>query len=380
MDKSRSLIMVDRVGRFADWYVVGYRTPIFPYRRDDPPQGFTSAILETLFHATASFAGIARIRNLLFGNTLNPALLRSDHVIRLLEGKDGLRDAIPMANIVYVDCACNSALAALLLLGPPPSYEEIDVYIGFEDLAVSHETLTGIVVEWPGFDHLGDMCRYISVKYGITLDNARAYIHAQAQLVAKGVPDHILPISLDGRTVATDAFDAGRTVEKSKSAEDLGRPPYVSRFARGGTVLISTRDPDLAASHRGLEIKAAHCLSAGKRYADPGFIVECVSAALANAGVRWPQVRFLELYDGCLTLTLASIKQLEAHVASSLMSRVNLLGNAIIRGNPVAAIGGLMISNAETLLYNTFPSEDAHAVIIGYSAGTAIAMVVTACQ
>lgn len=361
------------------WFVIGFRTPFFHYHSGHHPELDLPPLLRPLFSVAAEFAESKQCRNVIIGNCFSPQPTKA---VRFLENLSGgptvLRAAVSRATIACIEGACLTSLSAPLVAGPPPR-DQIDFYFGFEDLSVSRSALVNHGAGWPGFPRASDLCRQVSGRYGVTVQDARGYIGQQAQRARAAVPDHVVPIAIGAQSPMSDYAPLERLVAKCASADRIDREPFLARFARGGTVLISTTDPELAARHHGLRIMASCSLSFTGNSADLWFIDECASLALSRAGLTWSDVQFIELYDGYLAVALAALQNIERRARCSFASKVNLLGSAIVRGDPVAAVGGLLITNAETLLYCTGLSWYAVGLIIAYSAGTAVSLVVSGC-
>lgn len=371
--------MAGELAARSDWFVVGFRTPFFRYHSADTADLGLAAILQALLRAAEPLAQGRALRNVLIGNAFSPQPIKS---VRFLEhlrtAPSTIRNAASRATVACVEGACLSSLNALLLAGAPPT-EQIDLYVGFEDLSVSRRALVSHGAGWPGCPTAGEMCRQVSASYGITLDEARKYVSSQVARASAATLDHIVPVSVNGKPVASDVTEGSELIIKSQSADQFEMLPFMARFSKGGTVLISTADRELAKRHQGLRILASCSLSTVDASVNAEFIVECAMLALSRAGLSWSEAGFIELYDGYVALTLAALQRIEHRAGSRLDSRLNLLGGAVVRGDPVAAVGGLMITNAETLLYRGKPRLHQTCLIVGYSAGSAVSLVVSPC-
>ena len=77
-------------------------------------------------------------------------------------------------------------------------------------------------------------------------------------------------------------------------------------------------------------------------------VLESVKYLIKALGISWDEIAVYEVYDGFLTVTLAAIKDLEKQYNLDLSEKINPLDNAILRGDPVSAVGILMLTNITT--------------------------------
>ncbi|MEN3045228.1 MAG: hypothetical protein ABDH37_08485 [Candidatus Hydrothermales bacterium] len=366
------------------FYVIAYRTPLWRVKELSVSNVKYDHILSPVLQFLENFTSLdLQVRQMLFSNCFSQEMIRSYSFRRILCNYPNISNRLRTANICYIDNSCLSAFTGLLLsYSYTLGVKEIDIYIGYEDLGCGREQLLNAAKTSPEQLKVEDICREIAKKYSISHDMAQKYIKEQVKIKNNSfeiIFSHILDNyhNTNKTSTAVDTLDTENLIQETNFKTDLGHPPYLARFSKGAGVIICTSDLELAKQYNGLCVHSIACYSNIGNPIENSHILQSMELALSKANLSWHDISAFEIYDGFLVLTLSVIKVLQSKLKLKAFERINILGNAIVRGDPVSAVGILMLTNAESAFNSNMIPNNAYMLITGYSTTIAISLVVS---
>lgn len=217
----------------------------------------------------------------------------------------------------------------------------------------------GLVKEYPqALISMGETAENVARRYQVTRGEQEAFAvrshgKAAAAQAAGKLADEIVPVSVNGRTVAQDGC-----IRPDTSAEGLaGLKPA---FRADGTVTAGTSSPLtdgatalLVCSAEYAQRHGLKALARVKSIAVAGCApevmgmgpVEASRKALARAGIAAKDLDVVELNEAFASQALACMRELGLDEA-----KVNLDGGAIALGHPLGATGARITGKAAALL------------------------------
>ena len=217
----------------------------------------------------------------------------------------------------------------------------------------------GLVKDYPqALVSMGETAENVARRYQVTRPDQEAFAlrsHAKAAAAQEAgrLKDEIVPVQVNGKTVAQDGC-----IRPDTSAEGLaGLKPA---FREGGTVTAGTSSPLTDGATAVLVCSADYAKRHGltplarvKSIAVAGCApevmgmgpVEATRKALARAGIAARDLDVIELNEAFASQALACMRELGLDEA-----KVNLDGGAIALGHPLGATGARITGKAAQLL------------------------------
>ena len=326
--------------------------------------GLASFVIKEL----ASRAGRPGIDEVIMGNVLSAGI-----------GQNPARQAAMAAGLPYgvsavtVNMVCASGLMAVAMAFDRLRLHEADVIIAggmesmtnapflLKDMRKGRRTGDAVAIDsmvcdglWDCYydAHMGSLCELTAGRYGIMRQEQDAFAlwsHKKAQRAEStgAFKDEMVPVQVDGETVATDEtirWDTSigkikrlRPVFKEHGAITAGNAPGLNDGA--AALLLTTAG---YAERKGLK-PIAEIIAYSTGHVDPKWYtvapVKSVRKLLAKTGLKMEDFDLVEENEAFAAQTLAVIKELSLD-----RGRVNVNGGAIALGHPIGASGARILT------------------------------------
>lgn len=354
--------------------VVAYRTPIVRHRGEESSDGGSTYLPDALLPDALDFlADLLEeelsnllLRELLIGNAVSAQANRSYSTRKVLS-QHKIKNFLSKASISYLDTACLTSFCAANLMKNVDE-KSVNAYIGFEDL--NYSDLIGLSRETPEseFSSPREISKSIADYRNISIQGIEGYIeksrsHWDSFQSSKSYKRYLFNCDCE------EGIGYDLPVEKIPVMNGGEIPLHFGRLAKGATIIITTKNIGLVQELGGLIVKG---IGVSSNIGDPTTISPLVSSAknaLKSAERELDEIDTFEIFDSYLPVAIALSKELGLPI-----DRVNMCGNALVRGDTISAAGGLLLCNVETLFRtrNDFQSG----LVVLYSMPQAISLVV----
>lgn len=347
---------------------VAYRTPFVQYTGQNDrweSEVHLIPVLDWLTSVvTTNFQGFA-IEHFLLGNTATPVGING-YPIRRIIAQHPFRHYLQHANISYIDNSCSTSFNAIKLLSYSSKLKCVNIYMGHENFTIlDKEYIISLAKESPEQWEPKDFALHAAHTYGISKENIETYLSAsQARWHAfQGIAEYI------GFLISTPIGCYDTLVEKPVQICNTTDPIYLARLASGSTVIVLTENIEIIKELGGVRTRGMGVATQLGSLPSIDPIIVSIQNALRNSNSTLDEIDVFEILDTYPTVMLAI-----AHRLGINLDRVNIAGGAIVRGDGVAAAGGMLLANVQALF--KLNPEYQLGLIVSYTPHTALSMVV----